>query len=112
MSNQALVAIGGVTVAVIAWLFKWSLETVKRQVNERLDSKAREDQEFRKEQIEDAYRNMKGQQVTADCLRVILRHLTTGNHVEDLERMQRELEKYSTENQASLMQKAAKYNLR
>ena len=55
---------------------------------------------------------MKGQQVIGDCLHEVLRHMTTGNHIEDLERVQAELEAYRQENQAAMMKKAAKYNLR
>ena len=55
---------------------------------------------------------MRGQQVIGDCLHEVLRHMITGNHIEDLERVQTELEAFRQENQSALMKKAAKYNLR
>ena len=64
------------------------------------------------EQIEDAVRQLKGQEVMTNSLLVILRHMITGDHVEDLERAQSDLEKFRKENDEAMRTKAAKYNLR
>lgn len=45
-------------------------------------------------------------------LLVILQHMIYGNHVENLERAQKDLQAFSAENEAAILQKAAKYNLR
>lgn len=46
----------------------------------------------------------------SSCLAVILRHMITGNHIDDLERAQREVEAFRDENQQAITRKAAKYN--
>ncbi|MBR6464570.1 MAG: hypothetical protein IKS81_04700, partial [Verrucomicrobia bacterium] len=78
----------------------------------RFARKEREDQDFRKEQIEDAILQGQGQQVMSTCLAEILKHMITGNHIEDLERAQQDLESFRRDNEAALLRKAAKYNLR
>ena len=112
LSPNALAWIGAGAVAVIAWLFKWGLESVKKQVDTRLNQRDQDDREFRQEQIEDAYNAMRGQQVMTDCLSVMLRHMITGDHIEDLERVQGELSTYAEENNRTMTRKAAKYRLR
>lgn len=99
-------------ILVMGWVFKFALESVKRDVNKRWDEKDRDDKEYRKEQIEDAIRAQRGQQVMGNALREILRHMITGNHIEDLERVQQDLEVYSAENNEALLKKAAKHNMR
>lgn len=109
MNSQGYIVIGIGTVAVISWLFKWWITST---LDSKFAMREREDQEFRKEQIEDTYRQLKGQQVMTNSLLVILRHMITGNHVEDLEGAQSQLSEFRTENEAAIMKKAAKYNLR
>lgn len=109
MSNQGYIIIGIGTVAVISWLFKWWITST---LDSKFAKREREDQEFRKEQIEDAYRQLKGQQVMTNSLLVILRHMITGNHIEDLEHAQTQLSEFQVDNEQAIMKKAAKYNLR
>ena len=112
MSGQ-YAAIGGTFLALLIWVLGWLVpKLIGNSIDSRFAKKERSDQEYRKEQIEDAIRQMKGQQVIGDCLHEVLRHMVTGNHIEDLERVQVELEAFRTENQQALMRKAAKYNLR
>lgn len=112
LSNTALAGIGVVTVAIIVYLFKYFLRSAERQTNLRWDQKEAADREFRKEQIEDAYQQMRGMEILSNGLSVMMRHMITGDHIEDLERAQQQLEAYQTENNSRLMHKAAKYNLR
>ena len=109
MSNQGYIIIGIGTVAVISWLFKWWITST---LDSKFAKREREDQEFRKEQIEDAYRQLKGQQVMTNSLLVILRHMITGNHIEDLEHAQTQLLEFQVDNEQNKKKKAAKYNLR
>jgi hypothetical protein len=112
MSGQ-YAAIGGAFLALLIWVLGWLVpKLVGNSIDTRFAKKERSDQEYRKEQVEDALRQMKGQQVIGDCLHEVLRHMITGNHIEDLERVQTELEAFRAENQEALMRKAAKYNLR
>ena len=113
MSTGNYAAFGAGFLALLIWVLGWLVpKLVGNSIDTRFAKKERADQEYRKEQIEDAFRQMKGQQVIGDCLHEVLRHMTTGNHIEDLERVQAELEAYRQENQAAMMKKAAKYNLR
>lgn len=112
MNTSTLVSIGIVTVAVIGYVFNWALRSVERQTNKRWDQKEAADREFRKEQIEDAYQQMRGMEILSNGLSVMMRHMITGDHIEDLERAQQQLDAYQTENTARMMHKAAKYNLR
>lgn len=112
LSPNALAWIGAGALAVLAWLFKWGLDSFKKQVDSRLTQRERDDKDFRQEQVEDAYNQMLGQQVTTDCLHVMLRHMITGDHIDDLERAQTELDRYRETNTQRMTRKAAKYNLR
>lgn len=109
MITQAYIAIGVMVVAGVGWLLKWWLA---KSLDARFEAREREDREYRKEQIEDAIRQQRGQQVMSRSLQVILQHMITGDHVDELERSQRELEAFADENNAALLRKAAKYNLR
>lgn len=106
-------AIGVAVVSLLSWLFGILLpKLIGRAIDSRFERKTREDREYRKEQIEDAIRQQKGQQVMTKSLLVILQHMIYGNHVENLERAQKDLQAFSAENEAAILQKAAKYNLR
>ena len=112
LSSTTLILIGSATVAFFAWLFRFALESVKRDVNKRWDEKDRTDKEYRQEQIEDAFRQQEGQIIMSDCLSQIMRHMITGNHIEDLEKQQKKLEAFREENERAMLKKATKYKLR
>lgn len=112
IDTEMVLKIGTLTVIVIGGLITFVVELVKRQVYTRMDQAEQDRREWQKEQVEDAIRASKGQQVMSDSLNVILRHMLYGDHVEDLEQSQRELLQFREENNAAMMRKAAKYNLR
>jgi len=109
MTVEHYAAIGVLIVTIIGWLFKW---WIGWSLDARFARKEQEDAEFRREQIEDAIMTMKGQQVMTKSLLVILRHEIYGNHVEDLERSQADLQTFQADTDAAILKKAAKYNLR
>ena len=109
---ELLTKVGGVTILIIGSLITFVVELMKRQVNKRLDKAEEDRHDWQKEQVEDAIRASKGQQVMSDSLNVILRHMIYGNHVEDLERSQQELQDFRRENNEAMLRKAAKYNIR
>ena len=112
MSTGTYAAVGAAFIGLLVWILGWLVpKLVGSSIDARFARKERTDQEYRVEQVEDAMRQMKGQQVIGDCLHEVLRHMITGNHVEDLERVQTELEAFRRENQDALMKKAAKYKL-
>lgn len=105
--------VGAVVVGILAWVLGWLVpKLIGRQIDSHFERKDREEQEYRKEQIEDAMRQQEGQQVMTDSLLVILRHMITGNHIEDLERAQQNLQDFSHKNEQAMRLKAVKYNLR
>lgn len=113
MSVGGYATLGAAFLALLAWIFGWLVpKLVGNSIDARFARKERTDQEYRVEQVEDALRQMKGQQVIGDCLHEVLRHMITGNHISDLERVQTELEAFRAENQTALLKKAAKYNLK
>lgn len=112
IDTEMVMKIGTVTVLVIGGLITFVVELVKRQVYSRMDQAEKDRQDWQKEQVEDAIRASKGQQVMSDSLNVILRHMIYGNHIEDLERSQQELQDFRRENNEAMLRKAAKYNLR
>lgn len=112
IDTEMALKIGTLTVVVIGGLITFVVELVKRQVYTRMDQAEQDRRDWQKEQIEDAIRASKGQQVMSDSLNVILRHMLYGDHVEDLEQSQRELQQFREENNAAMLRKAAKYNLR
>lgn len=113
MSTSIYISIGAAFLGLLVWVLGWLVpKLVGSSIDARFARKERSDQEYRVEQVEDALRQMRGQQVIGDCLHEVLRHMITGNHIEDLERVQSELEAFRQENQTALMKKAAKYNLR
>ena len=112
IDTSTLLTIGSLTVMVVGALFTFAIEIVKRQINNRLDKAEQDRREWQKEQIEDAIRASKGQQVMSDSLNCVLRHMIYGDHVDDLEKSQRELQAFREETNAAMLRKAAKYNLR
>ena len=108
ISVSGYAAIGIAVVAIVGWLFKW---WIAKSLDSRFARKEQEDQEYRREQVDDAIRNLKGQMVMSGCLAEILKHMITGDHIEDLERQQRDLEAFRQENEAAMLKKAAKYNI-
>lgn len=111
IDTSTLLTIGSLTVMVVGALFTFAIEIVKRQINNRLDEAEQDRRDWQKEQVEDAIRASKGQQVMTNSLMVILRHMIYGNHVEDLERSQQNLQAFEEENNAAMLRKAAKYNI-
>ena len=105
----AYALIGAAVVGAVGWFAGWY---VPKMLDARFDRKEREDAEYRREQVEDAYRQARGQQVMGDCLHEVLRHMITGNHIDDLEKVQKELESFRAENASAILRKATKYNLR
>ncbi len=112
IDSSTLLAIGSLTVMVVGGLFTFGIEIVKRQLNNKLDKAEESRREWRQEQVEDAIRASKGQSVMSDSLLVILRHMIYGDHVEELEQSQRDLQDFQAENTEAMRRKAAKYNLR
>lgn len=109
MTPSGYAIVGFCVVGAIVWLAKW---WITKSLDARFAAKKREDDDFRREQIEDTFRQLKGQQVMTNGLLVVLRHEIYGNHVEDLEKAQGELKAFQNENEAAILKKAAKYNLR
>ena len=109
---EMVTKVGAVTVVVIGALITFVVELVKHQVYRRMDQAEEDRREWQKEQVEDQIRASRGQQVMSDSLNVILRHMIYGNHVEDLERSQQELQDFRQENNQAILRKAAKYNIR
>ena len=112
IDTEMVMKVGAVTIVVIGGLITFVVELVKRQVYRRMDQAENDRREWQKEQVEDQIRASRGQQVMSDSLNVILRHMIYGNHVEDLERSQQELQVFREENNAAILRKAAKYNIR
>ena len=109
MSQQGYLSLGIAVVGCFGWLLKW---WISKSLDSRFEARERADREYRKEQIEDAIRQQHGQQVMIDGMQVMLKHMITGDHIEELERSQKELERFSAENNENLLRKAAKYNQR
>ena len=112
MNSSTLALIGLGTVAVLSLVFKVMLSSVNHQVNMRMDQAEKERQDWQREQVDDAYQAMKGQQIMSTCLKEILKHLITGDHIDDLENAQRDIEAYAREVEDSQRRKAAKYNIK
>lgn len=113
MTTMGYAGIGAVFIGLLVWVLGWLVpKLVGSSIDARFSRKEREDQEYRKEQIEDAIRQQEGQQVMTDSLLVILRHMITGNHIEDLEKAQKNLDEFQKKNESAMREKAAKYNLR
>ena len=113
MTPAVYAVIGAVVVGVLVWVLGWLVpKLVGKSIDSQFERKEREEREYRKEQIEDALRQQEGQQVMTDSLLVILKHMITGNHVEELQKAQKNLEEFSAKNEAAMRLKAVKYNLR
>ena len=109
---ELLTKVGAATLVLISAIITFVVELMKRQVNKRLDRAEADRESWQREQVEDAIRASRGQQVMSDSLNVILSHMIYGDHIEDLERSQQELQDFRRENNEAMLRKAAKYNLR
>ena len=105
-------AIGVAVVGFLSWILGSLVpKLIGRSIDSQFEKKDREDREYRKEQIDDTIRQQQSQQVIMNSLLVILRHMITGNHIEDLEKAQKDLEICHKDNEAALLKKAAKYSI-
>ena len=112
LNSSMLALIGLGTVTILSLAFKVMLNSVNHQINTRMDQAERERQDWQREQVDDTYQSMKGQQIMSNCLKEILKHLITGDHIDDLERAQKDIEAYAREVEDSQRRKAAKYNIK
>ena len=109
MSTAQYATLGALIFAGVVWLAKW---WISKSLDARFERRERSEREYREEQVRDAIRQQKGQQVMTNSLLVILQHMIYGNHVENLERAQKDLQAFRSENEAAILEKATKYNLR
>lgn len=109
MSTAQYATLGALVFTGVVWLAKW---WISRSLDARFERREREEREYREEQVKDAIRQQRGQQVMTNSLLVILQHMIYGNHVENLERAQKDLQTFRAENEAAILEKATKYNLR
>lgn len=108
LSETALVFIGGLVVFIAgAFVKQW----LTKYLNHKFDSVYAAQERNEKERELDNFMMLRGQQVTCDCLHHLNYAMIKGDHIDELEEANRELDKYRAELNNSIIEKASRYNL-
>ena len=111
LDSATLAWIGGAVVTLVGFVLKWVTDRQTKIIDNRLAQRDRDEAQYRRELEEERIHEMKGQQITCDCLHELIYAVLNGEHNGGLEQVSQELETYRKENNELIMKKAARYNL-
>ena len=112
LSDNTLIYIGSVAVAVVVLIVKLFFDNLKHSLTNHYDKRVAEETTYRKEREKDQMHIMRGQQVTCDCLHELIYAVLHGEHNGGLETVAHELEDFRSENRNMLLEKAARWNIK
>lgn len=107
LNNTELMIIGALAVMVAGAIVKQWFTTY---VNKKFDAVYTRQEKNETERERDNFITMRGQQVTCDCLHQLTLTVLKGDHVEELEAANRELDEYRALLNKTIMEKAARWS--
>ena len=108
LDNTTLIFIGALTLLIAgAFTKQW----FTKFINHKFDGIYATQERNEKEREIDNYMTLYGQQVVCDCLHHISQSILKGDHIEELEAANIELEKYRAMLNKTMLEKAARYNI-
>ncbi len=110
LNNTTLIFIGASIVALLGFFVK---QWFTKFISNKFDTISATQERNEKEREKDNYINMRGQQVTCDCLHhLIYSVMHGGDNMDRLEQANRDLEEYRSLLNKTITEKASKYNVR
>ena len=108
LNSTSLMLIGSIVVGVFGFSIKqWFTRFIDKKFENVYASQERNE----KEREQDNYITMRGQQVTCDCLHHLSQAVLKGDHIEELEKANKELDDYRILLNRTLVEKAARHNI-
>jgi len=108
LNDGMLITIGGLVVVIVGIVVKnW----FTKFINHKFDSVYTSQRKNEEEREKDNYITLRGQQVMCDCLHYLNQSVIYGDHKEDLEVTNRELDEYRSLLNRTITEKASRYNI-
>ena len=108
LDNVSLTLIGAFVVFIVGIFTKqWFTKFINRKFDKIYASQERNE----KEREIDNYLTLYGQQVTCDCIHHLTQAVLKGDHIEELENANKELDKYRSMLNKAMLEKASRYNI-
>ena len=108
-SNETLIVIGGLVVLIAGALTK---QWFTKFLDHKFDGIKVTQERNEKEREIDNYMTLYGQQVICDCLHHLTCSVLKGDHVDELEAANKELDAYRKLLNKTITEKASRYNIR
>ena len=108
LNDTMLIFIGGLVVVIVGVIIKnWFTKFINRKFDSIYSSQERNE----KERERDNFITLRGQQVTCDCLHYLNQSVIHGDHIEELEKANKELDDYRALLNQTITEKASRYNI-
>lgn len=108
LDSGTLIAIGGLVVVIVGIVVK---QWFTKFIDKKFDSVYIKQEQNEKEREMDNYITLRGQQVMCDCLHYLSLSALKGDHIEDIEASNRELDEFRTLLNRTIAEKASRYNI-
>ena len=109
LSDTTLIFIGGI---VVLFAGTFTKQWFTKFINTKFDAVTAVQERNEREREYDNYITMRGQQVTCDCLHHLSMSVLKGDHFEELEAANKELDEYRVMLNKTITEKASRYNVR
>lgn len=107
--DSMLIIIGGLVVVIVGMVVKnWFTKFIDRKFDSVYSTQDRNE----KEREQDNFITMRGQQVICNCLHYLNQSVIHGDHIEELEAGNKELDKYRELLNKTILEKASRHNIK
>ena len=108
LDSGTLIIIGSLVVIIIGIVVK---QWFTKFIDKKFDSVYLKQEQNEKEREMDNYITLRGQQVMCDCLHYLSLSALKGDHIEDIEAANKELDEFRTLLNKTITEKASRYNI-
>lgn len=108
LDSGTLIILGGLVVVIAGFIAKrW----FTKFIDKKFDSVYTKQEQNEKEREMDNFITLRGQQVMCDCLHYLSLSALKGDHIEDIEASNKELDEFRSLLNRTITEKASKYNI-
>ena len=108
LDSGTLLIIGGLVVVIAGFIMK---QWFTKFIDKKFDSVYTKQEQNEKERELDNYITLRGQQVMCDCLHYLSLSVLNGDHIEDIQASNRELDDFRSLLNRTITEKASRYNI-
>ena len=108
LDNGTLIMIGGLVVVILGIAAK---QWFTKFIDKKFDNVYTKQEQNEKERELDNYITLRGQQVMCDCLHYLSLSALKGDHIEDIEASNKELDEFRSLLNKTITEKASRYNI-